>query len=57
MYDDLVKKVNAIQTNNTSNLDKKADYNTKNDETEKEIPKHDKYITIQEFNKLISANV
>ena len=29
-YDKLVKKVNAIKTTDTSNLDEKADYNAKN---------------------------
>ena len=33
-HDELVKKVNAIQTTNTSNLVKKIDYNTKINETE-----------------------
>ena len=30
MYNEFVKKVNAIQTTDISNLVKKADYNTKN---------------------------
>ena len=53
-YDELVKKVNAIQTTDTSNLVKKTDYNTKISEIEKKITDHDhdKYITTQEFNKL-----
>ena len=51
--DELVKQANAIQTTDTSNLDKKADYNTKIEEIEKKIPAHGKYITTQEFNKLI----
>ena len=44
---------------NVSNLVKKTDYNTKISETENEITTHhdhDKYITIQEFNKLTSNN-
>ena len=36
-YDELVKKVNTIQTANTSNLVKKIDYNTKINENEKKI--------------------
>ena len=47
----LVKKVNAIQGTNTSNLVKKADYNTKIEKIEKKILDHSKYITTQEFNK------
>ena len=34
-YDELVKKVNAIQTNDTSNLVKKTDYDIKISEIEK----------------------
>ena len=34
MYDELVKKDNAIQTNEISNLVKKADYETKMKEIE-----------------------
>ena len=34
----------------------KAEYNTKINQTEKKITDHDKYITNQEFNKLISDN-
>ena len=39
---------------NASNLVKKTDYDTKVNEIEKKIThhKHDKYITIPEFNKL-----
>ena len=47
------KKVNAIQTTDTSDLVKKADYNTKIGEIEKKILDHDhsnKYITTKEFN-------
>ena len=54
-----LKKVNSIKTTDTSNLVKKADYNTKNAETEKKIFDHDhnnKYITTQKFNRLIAGN-
>ena len=56
----MVKIVNAIQTNGTSNLVKKTDYNTKINEIEKKITDLDdsnKYITTQEFSKLMSENV
>ena len=60
VYDELVKKVNAIQTTDTSNEDKKADYDTKIEELEKKIMitthDHGKYNTNQEFNKLTSEN-
>ena len=52
VYDELVKKVNDTQINDTSNLVKKSDYITKIDEFEKAIPDHDQYITTQEFNKV-----
>ena len=54
MYDKLVTIVNTIQTTSTSNLVKKADYDSKIDETEKKITNHDhhKCITTQESNKL-----
>ena len=54
----MVKKVNTIQTTNTSNLVKKADYDVKINEIEKKIldRDHNKYITTQEFNKLTSEN-
>ena len=50
--------VNAIQTNDTSDLVTKTNYNTKINEIEKKITvhDHDKYITTQEFNKLTSEN-
>ena len=42
---------------NVNNLVKKTDYNTKISETENKIATdHDKYITIQEFNKLAAEN-
>ena len=43
---------NAINTIDTRDLVKKADYNTKSEEIEKEITDHDKCITPKEFNKL-----
>ena len=47
MYDELVKKVNAIGTIDTSDLLKKTDQNTKINETENNILGHDydEYIT------------
>ena len=49
----MVKKVDAIQTTDTSDFVKKADYDTKIGEIEKKITDHDhKYITTQEFNRL-----
>ena len=52
----MVKKINAIQSTDTSNLVKKADYNTKIGEIEKKIQDHDKYITNQKFNGLMACN-
>ena len=48
----MVKKVNAIHTGDTRNLDKKNNYNTKIKGLEKKT-----YITTQDFNKLTSENV
>ena len=51
--------LNAIKTTDTTDLVKKADYDTKIGEIEKKITDHDhddKYITRQEFNKLTSEN-
>ena len=50
-YDKLVKKVNIIETTDTSDLFKKADYNEKIGEIEPKILDHyyDKDITIQNF--------
>ena len=48
-YNELIKKVNATQTIDTSNLVKKTNYGTKIVETENKIPDHDKYITTTEF--------
>ena len=52
VYDELVKKVNSIQTNDTIDSVKKTDYNTKINEVEKKITDHryDKYTTTQQFN-------
>ena len=54
----IVKKVNTIETTDTSNLVKKADYDTEIYETKKEIlyHNHDKYITTQKLNKLTADN-
>ena len=53
MYIELVKKVNAIQTADTSKLVQKID------ETEKKNEKndHSKYINTPKFNKLTSENL
>ena len=58
VYDELVKKVNAIQTSDARNVVKKANYNTKIAEIEKKIldPDRSKFITIQEFIKLTAGN-
>ena len=53
----MVKNIRAIQTIDTNDLVKKADYNTKIDENERKISNHDKFITTQEFNKLTAENV
>ena len=51
-----LKKVNAIQTNDTSY--KKTDYNIKIREIEKNISNHhDAYITATEFKKISSSNI
>ena len=57
--DKLVKKVNAIQTPDTSNLVKKTDYDTKISETGKKILDHDhaKYITTQEFSEISTSKI
>ena len=57
--DELVQKVNAIQTTDTINLFRKTDYNTKINEIEKKITDHNhsnKYDTTQEFDKLTLEN-
>ena len=53
-YIELVKKVNAFQTSDTSNLVKKTGYDTKNGKKEKKLD-HDynnEYITAQDSNRL-----
>ena len=57
-YDQLVKKINAIQTTDTIDLVIKDDYKTKIWEVEKKILYHDrdKYITTQEINKITKRN-
>ena len=52
-YDDLVEKVNAIETSDTSNLIEKADCDTKIEYIENKISNHDKYIIDTEFDKLM----
>ena len=56
VYDELVQKVNAIQTIDISGLVINADCIPKIEEIEKAIPNHDKYITIPEFNKFTKEN-
>ena len=53
-----LKKVNAIQTTDTNNLVKRADYNTNLLKLKKKLDHdhHNKYITTQEFNRLTSEN-
>ena len=55
----LVRKVNAIQTTDTSNLVNKAEYSTKIAEINKKILYHnlDKYITTQKFRKFTAENL
>ena len=52
VYHELLKKVNSIQTNDTIDLVKKTDYNTKINEVEKKITDdhYDKYTMTQQFN-------
>ena len=63
VYDELIGKVNAIKTTNTSNLDKKFDYDTIIGEIKKKILDHNdnKYInklTRDNFDKLAAkANI
>ena len=57
-YDQLVKKVNVVQTTDTSNLAKKTDYNKEVNESEKKLTEcNHKCISTQEFNKLELKNV
>ena len=53
MYDELVNKVSAIQTIDTSALAKKSDYDTK---IEEKISDHDKCITTQKLNLILMRN-
>ena len=53
MYDELFKKVNAIDT---SDLLQKADYNTKIEEMENKISDCGKNIATRKFNKLMEEN-
>ena len=49
IYDELVEKVNAIQTTDAINFVKKTDCDTKIGEVDRKIPpNHDIYITTQE---------
>ena len=58
IYDESVKRVNAIETTDTSNLVTKDDYNTKIAEIENKILHHDhgKDTTTQKFIKLKADN-
>ena len=49
---DELRKKDAMQTIDASDLGKKADYGTKIVGIEKKIPDHDKYITTPKVNKL-----
>ena len=51
MCNELIKKANMIQTIDTSDLVKKANYNTKIEDIIKKTPNHGKYAT-NEFHKL-----
>ena len=54
----MVNKVNNISNTDVVNLVKKTDYNTKTNEIENKITTdHDKYITAQEHNKLLSEKL
>ena len=57
-YDELVKNFNAIQTTDNSNWVKKTYCNTEKNEMEKKNTDydHDKYITTQEVNKIMSKS-
>ena len=52
MYDELVKKVNVLQTYDPSNLIKKSDYTRKVSEIKKtKTSNHNKYYTTNNFKK------
>ena len=55
MYGKLVEKIDAIQDNDTSNSNRKFDFNTKINEAEKKVPDHYKCITTHKPNKLTSG--
>ena len=57
-YNELFENFNTIQTTDTSHLVKETGSDTRIGEIEKKIIDHDhaKYITIQEFNKLMAGN-
>ena len=54
----MMNQLKTVQTIDTSNLLKRADYNKKNSEIDKKVLDHNhgKYITTQEFNKLTGNN-
>ena len=52
----MVENVNAVQTIDTGNLVKRADYNTTFEEIENKVHHPDKYITTTEYNKLTIEN-
>ena len=52
VFDELVKSVNAIQTNGIIYFVKNAERDTKNKDIERNILDHASYITTTEFNKL-----
>ena len=56
VYAELVIKVNAIQTIDTSDLVKKVQCSTKIHKIENKIPNQDKYVTTPELNKLTKEN-
>ena len=54
----MVNKISNISTTDAINLVKRTDYSTKTNEIENKVTTdHDKYITTQEYNKLLSENV
>ena len=55
VVENVVKKI-STRTTDTSTFVKKAEYNTKIEEIEKEISDHAIYVTTQEFNKIIADN-
>ena len=60
MYDELAKKVNAVQIGDTSDLVKRADYESKMSKIEKKIADQDhsnKYNIFKGFNMLTAENL